>query len=607
MGTWIKTNKISYNLDKQAIASKYDFFRIETSDPYIKGGSYILDATTLNRSVKSLVFESGKRAVIMMLRDDRNRTRIKELVSIIEGGSKLAVAEENIQGIPDSVLLQLLLNALSSYDSNILRFNNLTGHLYCFHPGWVKRGKEKKEDIVWQIHCLEVRIARNNILEMSVRTFTSERLKKKITFTKRKFEDYPKYIISKDYTLRRRLSGETEPGFIMRQLDGKKHDISFLDLQGEMRFDKCKVGVLLKAIEAFNLQYESLALIKFVDIQESGRLDFKKRAAKENSKRIQELLKSFGVHIVDQIDDVYSKQFVETLQSLLLQKYDVISSFGKRIKKDKLNICVIHNREYYEGISDPYDKKIPRVALQHVTLEDFAKDAQFAIATVVHEVLIKRDLEEGRITLFHWDTLGLKEDISFGAEAKLEKETKYFFMKIHPDGSFVIQEQEFNLFEMNEYTDCVNIFEDAKTKGENVKGLIRDKQGRINIIKDTGIITLPEADEIKELLASGDSNLRGKERREDLLSSCLDIKTYMEDGKQYYYVGTIGDGLRWKIPHAANVRCIEAYNGAPLMFEQLLPTMNVTFVHNGQLTVLPFPFKYLREYIESLRDKYNSK
>ena len=219
---------------------------------------------------------------------------------------------------------------------------------------------------------------------------------------------------------------------------------------------------------------------------------------------------------------------------------------------------------------------------------------------MIHEVLIKKDLEARRITLFDWKELGLEEDISFGTESKSDEETMYFFMKVHPDGSFDIQEQEFTLFEMNEYTDCVNIFEDAKTKGETVKGLIRDVQGRINIIKDTGIITLPEAEEIKNLLASGDTKLRGRERREELLSSCLDIKTYMEDGKQFYYVGTIGEGMRWKIPRAANVRCIEGYQGAPLMFDKLLPTMNVTFVHNGQLTVLPFPFKYLREFVRDL-------
>ena len=601
MGTSIKTNKLLYKIDKQAIALEYDFFLIETIDKYIKKGSYILDAPTLNHNVKSIIFESGRKAFMMMRKNDQNRFLIKELISSIEEGSKLSVAEVKTQDIHDHVLLQLLLNALSSYDSNILKFNNLTGHLYCFHPEWIKRGKEKKEDIIWKIPCMEFRITRDCYIEMNVRTFTSERLKKKISFTKRKFEEYPKYIISKDNTLCRRLSDSAEPGFIMRQIDGTKSEIPFLDFHNEKEFDKCKVGTLAKVIEAFNTKYESLASMECAYVPESGRIDYKKSAAKENSARIQELLHEIGVHIVDRIGDDYSKQFTDNLCSLLTQKYKIIASVGKRIKKDALNICVIHNAEYYEGIQDPYDNISDGVAIQHVTLEDFADNAEFAISTVIHEVLIKKDLENGRVSLFDWTGLGLTEDISFGTEVKSDKETKYFFMKLHPDGLFDIQEQEFTLFETNEYTDCVNIFEDAKTKGETVKGLIRDEQGRINIIKDTGIITLPEAQKIKELLSSGDTKLRGKYRREELLSSCLDIKTYTEGDKQYYYVGTIGEGMRWKIPRAANVRCIEGYQGAPLMFDRVLPTMNVTFVHNGQLTVLPFPFKYLREYSANVR------
>ena len=597
MGTSIKTNKLLYKLDKQGIASEYDLFTIETSDKYIKRGAYILDAPTLNRNVKSIVFESGRRALMMMRKDNYNRSLIKELISGVEEGSRLSVAEARMQDIQDSTLIQLLLNALSSYDSNILKFNNLTGHFYCFHPEWVKRGKEKKEDIVWKIPCMEFRITHDCCLEMKVHTFTSERLKKKISFTKRKFEDYPKYVVSKDNTLRRRLSDETESGFIMRQIDGTKSEIPFLDFQNEKKFDQCKVGTLVKVIEAFNSKYGALASIICDYMPEAGRIDYSKSAAKEDSARIQKLLNDLGVHIVDQIGDTYSEQFADNLCSLLLQKYGIKASVGKRIKKDTLNICVIHNAEYYEGIQDPHDKLSDGVAVQHVTLEDFADNAEFAISTVIHEVLIKKDLEERRITLFDWKSLGFNEDISFGTESKSDEETKYFFMKIHPDGTFDIQEQEFTLFEMNEYTDCVNIFEDAKTKGETVKGLIRDEYGRINIIKDTGIITLPEAEEIKALLASGDTKLRGKERREELLSSCLDIKTYVKDDKQFYYVGTIGEGMRWKIPRAANVRCIEGYQGASLMFDKLLPTLNVTFVHNGQLTVLPFPFKYLREYI----------
>ena len=136
---------------------------------------------------------------------------------------------------------------------------------------------------------------------------------------------------------------------------------------------------------------------------------------------------------------------------------------------------------------------------------------------------------------------------------------------------------------------------------ENIKGIIRTSNGEINIIKDTGLITLPEMEEIEKLLSQGDNKLRGKERRESLLASCLDIKMYEESDAEYYFVGTIGEGMRWNIHRAANIRRIEGHKDAPLMFDKLLGLMNVTFVHNGQLTVLPFPFKYLREYINGLK------
>ncbi len=231
----------------------------------------------------------------------------------------------------------------------------------------------------------------------------------------------------------------------------------------------------------------------------------------------------------------------------------------------------------------------------------FNGNSEFALSTVIHEVLIKKDIKEGRISLFDWTKCGLDEDITFGIE-DLEDDIEHFYiMTIHPDGTFIIKEQENNLFEMNEYSDFYDIFETAKVSGETVKAVIRDTQGNINIIKDTGMITFPESEAIAVLLKDGDNRLRGKERREELLSSCLDIKMLKEESGCSYFVGTIGEGMRWSIPRAANIRHIEPYKDSKLLFENLLSLMNVTFVHNGQLTVLPFPFKYLREYVNNLK------
>ena len=88
-------------------------------------------------------------------------------------------------------------------------------------------------------------------LELNVRTFTSELMRNKITFSKRKFEDYPKYVFSANNTLRRQLKSDTETCFIQRQIDGAKTEITFLDLQSRDKFEHTKMGVLQNVFAEF--------------------------------------------------------------------------------------------------------------------------------------------------------------------------------------------------------------------------------------------------------------------------------------------------------------------------------------------------------------------
>ena len=55
--------------------------------------------------------------------------------------------------------------------------------------------------------------------------------------------------------------------------------------------------------------------------------------------------------------------------------------------------------------------------------------------------------------------------------------------------------------------------------------------------------------------------------------------------------------MRPTVHNADNIRKIEPWGDSPNMFDKRLPLMDVTFVRNEQLTVIPFPFKYLREYV----------
>lgn len=597
MSTKIRISRLKTQIDRQAISNQYEFFYLETCDKYIKRGAYILDVVSMENSIKAVKFESGKKMLVMLEKDVNNIKKLKAVLKDMEEGSKYSIVQVSLNEIEESAIIQILLNALGSFDSELLRFNNLTGHLYCYHESWIKHGKEKSLDVIWKVPTLEISVDKNMCIHLDVRTFVSEKLKNKISFGKKKFEDYPKYVFSAKKTLRRKLSTDNDTCFIMRQVDGVKNEITFLNIQSEEMFAKTKMGVLQDIIDKFNNKYKGMVTLDFVEVAITERIDYEKKAAKENQARIKEELLKHGISIVDKIGDEYSQIFCKNIQGLLKSKYDIDASLSKQIKKNKLNICLIHNAEYYNGVNDPHDRCYANVAVQHITFEDFADSSEFALGTVVQELLIKRDLVDGRISLFDWVDIGFEQEYTFGIEEEKDGINRYYFIKIKPDGTFVISEQENTLFEINEYSEYVDIFEEAKICGENVKGIIKTEDGNINVIKDTSLFTLPEFHEIKNLLSEGDNKLRGKKRRDELLLSCLDIKLFEENGNQYYFVGIIGDGMQANIQRASVIRKIEGYNGANAMFEQLLPLMNVTFVRNGQLTVVPFPFKYLREYL----------
>lgn len=596
MSAPIKTNQLTYTFDKELFSKNYDIFCIRTSEKHFKNGAYIIDAPLLSNNVCSVLFKSGREIFVLMKSNDSNKSLLKNAILKEDGADRITITRVTPNSLKDDIVFQLMLNSLGNYESPLLKFNNLTGHLYCFHPNWLIRGRKSEADVVFKVPCLELRLSSEFRLNMDVHTFTSELLRNKIEFKKKRFDEYPKYIFSAHNTLRRKLKDDVGYSFIMRQTKNAKTEIAFLDIQNIDRFNQSKMGILTTVLENFNDRFSSIAHLDFESITDYKALDYTRSVANENKQAISDLLSIKPIKIVDCIDDEYSKIFCKEICDLLLSKYGIKTSCGKRVAKDHLNIRVIHNAAFYADSDDPH-RVFNDVVVQHITFEDFSECSEFAISTVIHEMLIKADLVKQKISLFDWNTLGLKDDIDFGIEVTDKQNTKYIFMTIHPDGTFNISEQTLNLFEANKYNQCVEIFENAKMNSVKVHGIIRDALGNINIIKDTGWFTIPEIYSIKDELANGNTKLRGKEKRNELLSSCLDIKMFNDGVSEYYFVGTIGNGMRWLINRAANIRKIEPFEDSILMFEKLLPLMNVTFVHNGQLTIIPFPFKYLREHL----------
>ena len=119
-------------------------------------------------------------------------------------------------------------------------------------------------------------------------------------------------------------------------------------------------------------------------------------------------------------------------------------------------------------------------------------------------------------------------------------------------------------------------------KGNTIKKFVVD-----SIFEDEGILLF--------------AYLRNKEKREKYFSGVIDINYFQyTDTSARFCVGKIGEGMKAKLERASVIREVQAEEDSKLIFEELLPLMGVDFVKLGMLTVIPFPFKYLREYARTL-------
>lgn len=592
MKSVIRTNKVIPQFNYAAIDEQYDIFCLETSQKYIKNGARIIDMPLLNKGVKAVLFENGCRFYVLLTHNADNLSVMKSVLTDTEYGSTISIRQIKSNTLKANQLLQLFINALAAKEHPVLRFNNLTGHLYTFMPDWISKGKD---NIIWQIPTLEISVNSGCAIKLSVRTFTSTKLRNKIAFGKRKYEEYPKYVLSTDNSLRRKNEGDTTDEFIMRQLDNMRNEISFFDIWNISAFEDTKIGVLTKVVDSFNERYSGLAEISFQIIPEYNTIDTK-GTEKENLSAIKSYLADKTIKIVDCVQNEQSERFCSDVAELIKEFYGVAAKVGTNLSKTALNIRLIHNKAYYEQLeNDPHNEQLTGYTVQHITFEDFYHNRKYAIRTVINELVIKNDIQNGMLSLFDWSQFRFESDLSFGVTTGGEA-PRYFFMNISPDGKFSFSEQKLDLFSYNEYSSCVEIFD-----GDNqIKGIIKFSDDDILAIRDTDLFTIPEMNELHDELSKGNTSLRNKESRDEYLTSLTEIRNYNLDGNEYYFVGVCGTGMKTKLQTAALIRSVTQVKNGNSNFSRLLPLMNVSYVRNNQLTVIPFPFKYLREYILSL-------
>lgn len=99
---------------------------------------------------------------------------------------------------------------------------------------------------------------------------------------------------------------------------------------------------------------------------------------------------------------------------------------------------------------------------------------------------------------------------------------------------------------------------------------------------------------------------KDNQSKDALFDSSINIKYFGKtDSEAYYFVGDRRENVQFSFKDACHLRKIEAVAGSKLIFKEILATMDVDFVRTGQSTVVPFPFKYLREYMKFEENKEN--
>lgn len=618
MNTPFKINRVVAEIDYEKIDEKYDFFEIKTSEKYFDTGARILDDLILNGSVRSVQFDLGRKFYVMMLHDELNEGKIKNVLLSSEKAETLSFEKTDSRGMYKNQLVQLFLNGLYRSEHKKLRYNNLAGHLYCFHPNWLihKRGDA---NTIWTVPCLDVKITWLGNLTLEIKTFTAVQalLSKRSEEEKGKILKLPRYTLEANNTMRRSLKEDDgKLQYVMRTFENTKTSKNFMNLSPANKYIESKIGMLAEITSKLDQEYGDLLQLDFAKIDNYQSEEFTTKIGHENDSYIEKALEEKPIKVIDEINDEYSSEECQKILALVKERFPKVQiSIGKNFSKNSLNISLLHNEKFYieHGLPDPYKNKHEGCTVQHITVEDAMECLDAAINNVLHNVLIKEDLKKKHISLFNWSKIGLNENISFGVADPVDKKENvynYIFMDISPDGSFEISELQHDLFNQNQYSKCVEIFDRAHSEKRNriepVKGIVRDAQGNFNVIRDTEIITLPEFLKIKEMFDSGNDKVRRVEYLNTYFSACTNIKMFEDNGKNYYCVGIKKSNFPRAVPRAVNVREIETFDGAPNLFDKLLPLMTVEFVRNGQLTVLPFPFKYLREWVDMNKEKLNS-
>lgn len=660
--TKIKLNKVIASFNYDAIREQYFLYRVYGDNKNITFGAIFLDEVLQDSAyIESVLYLGGPSCYLLV---NKNQDVYELRLALSRKYANLQMEEKEFEELANYQLLQLLLNSLSQRKTEEYKFNNLTGTLIYIYPSLLKRNKSGE---VVQIIASKFQMRKDMILEESVCTFTR--------------------IISKDGAIsdktRRQFLFDKKTGMIQRNFDQKCKEDVFIDKQifdqknrvdymNFNSFNKCKGYAWCKLLDGIDTYLSRYLNYKFAEVECFQQEKITRARSNYKKNRVKEFMLERNFVIVDSVASVQSKRLAVKLSDAIRDIYRG-RVYQRSPRKDDICFYIVPVKDNCKKEEDTYEDAVAlskKGTIVQCLMENFGDDnPDFSIKkdgtnsvlnNLFKEVIIKDDLEKGKISLVEWGDFGFngkwtfcipnKDNIDDSLKMVIGEDGTFYFSSISDFISVstlkqAVHENENAELIIQSPDKHINIIENTHMSGlldfrsieKHVKGLKADikisKEDLLSRISEVSFepyfvekllnnicvlhkdvidrITFEQilkgmSDSEKSLFSDFllskynvalVANYRDKRHKEEIISSQLDISYWkINDKESFYLTGQKSQELNRKFANSTVARKVFAYNNHRLFFDEILPLMAVDFVKHEELTVFPFPMKYLREY-----------
>lgn len=308
----------------------------------------------------------------------------------------------------------------------------------------------------------------------------------------------PRYYKSNEgYVLRRCLTPlSTDQCFVRRSVYRRQREdfVNSLDIHDIQGFENSKCGMLHQFYIDVDLHLNDYIQLHPIDLDNEQMANTYSDFLSQDY--IRNLYNDLGVHLIDRVNDSSSKKMIDLIVSKLKDRgidnihYD---------KGKQFNIALIHNQKYCKNNKIP-DQHVSDLNFQHITYETcIARDNTVSISDnimdrILMELLIKRDVGNRCISIYHWDWDKPVEYVTRESERCGNKRiTKYFLLSVFSDGSMDYHKIEDDTSKL--YQRYESVFTNYKSSVYEPELLI-STQAHQALISDSKMMVLPDLKEI---------------------------------------------------------------------------------------------------------------